>query len=298
MTNHSIPEILTVDEKIRLLSSQQEQAQQYTVDASKNNINANHAYPTTGSRISYSTLPLVVVESFDSHASDSSMLSRGWSAYTGHLETWPLLIKSTTAFFLLALADACAQGCERLSAGTDEQQQQPFDWLRMARFGVFGLLGAPWSHYYFELLDYVLPPTDTPCSFTTFGKLFIDQFIQAPILLAIIILVLHVMEGQGFSTMKTDLQNHYWKSLVSNCKKSTVYRRCICSRTGLISNSLSFSLTLSLIVLLCCVNSGKLWIPASFVNLAFVKPNLRVLFENVVFFVWTIILSFILHHHG
>lgn len=42
-------------------------------------------------------------------------------------------------------------------------------------------------------------------------------------------------------------------------------------------------------------HAGKLWLPATLVNYAFVKPSLRVLFENVVFFVWTIILSFLLH---
>ena len=40
---------------------------------------------------------------------------------------------------------------------------------------------------------------------------------------------------------------------------------------------------------------GKLWIPASIVNIAFVQPSLRVLFVNVVFFFWTIILSLMLN---
>ena len=39
----------------------------------------------------------------------------------------------------------------------------------------------------------------------------------------------------------------------------------------------------------------KLWVPASLVNMAFVKPELRVLYVNVVFFFWTIILSLILN---
>jgi hypothetical protein len=40
---------------------------------------------------------------------------------------------------------------------------------------------------------------------------------------------------------------------------------------------------------------GKLWLPASLVNIAFVKPMLRVLYVNVVFFFWTIILSIMLN---
>lgn len=38
-------------------------------------------------------------------------------------------------------------------------------------------------------------------------------------------------------------------------------------------------------------NTGKLWVPATAVNLAFVPPILRVLYLNVVFFFWSIFLS-------
>ena len=40
---------------------------------------------------------------------------------------------------------------------------------------------------------------------------------------------------------------------------------------------------------------GKLWLPASAVNLAFVEPKYRVLFVNVVFFMWIIVLSVLLN---
>jgi hypothetical protein len=43
------------------------------------------------------------------------------------------------------------------------------------------------------------------------------------------------------------------------------------------------------------LSPGKLWLPASLVNIAFVKPMLRVLYVNVVFFFWTIILSIMLN---
>jgi Mpv17 / PMP22 family len=59
------------------------------------------------------------------------------------------------------------------------------------------------------------------------------------------------------------------------------YQQCLSSRP-------LYNLVLHII-------SGKLWIPASLVNLAFVKPSLRVLYVNVVFFLWTIILSMILN---
>lgn len=51
----------------------------------------------------------------------------------------------------------------------------------------------------------------------------------------------------------------------------------------------------SILLLLCPHSSGKLWIPASLINMSFVKPSLRVLYVNVIFFVWTIILSIMLN---
>ena len=40
---------------------------------------------------------------------------------------------------------------------------------------------------------------------------------------------------------------------------------------------------------------GKIWIPATILNIAFVKPALRVLYDNVIFLFWTIYLSMILN---
>jgi peroxisomal membrane protein 2 len=40
---------------------------------------------------------------------------------------------------------------------------------------------------------------------------------------------------------------------------------------------------------------GKLWIPATVINIAFVPPLLRVLYLNCVFFFWSIYLSLVLN---
>jgi len=42
----------------------------------------------------------------------------------------------------------------------------------------------------------------------------------------------------------------------------------------------------------------KLWLPATFVNIGFCPPILRVLFLNVVFFFWSIYLSLKLNSKG
>jgi hypothetical protein len=174
-----------------------------------------------------------------------------WNHYYGHLEKRPLFVKSVTAFFIMGCADLCAQGIDHLR-GTSGA----VDWPRAARFGAFGLLGAPWTHYYFYYLDKGLPPTPEPFTRTTFMKVFLDQFIQAPAMLVVIICLLSLMKFEGFEGMKTSMRDNYVTSLIAN---------------------------------------WKLWLPASLVNQAFVKPELRVLYVNVVFFVWIVILSTILN---
>jgi peroxisomal membrane protein 2 len=79
-------------------------------------------------------------------------------------------------------------------------------------------MGAPWSHYYFHYLDTYIPPTPEPFTQTTAVKVFIDQFIQAPILLALMISLLSIMKGTGVDGVKTDMGDNYGASLIANCK--------------------------------------------------------------------------------
>ncbi|KAL7562194.1 hypothetical protein ACA910_013451 [Epithemia clementina (nom. ined.)] len=137
--------------------------------------------------------------------------------------------------------------------------EEGVDWLRSGRFSVIGFIGAVWAHYYYHYLDYTLPPTEAPCTTTTALKLLIDQGLQAPILLATIIGSLAIMRGTGWDGVKDDLEENYGNTLLAN---------------------------------------WKLWIPANLVNLAFVRPELRVLYVNVVFFIWTIILSVMLNEES
>ena len=49
-------------------------------------------------------------------------------------------------------------------------------------------------------------------------KVAIDQFIQAPALLALIITGLAFMEGRGINGIRTDMQEDYIYSLIQNCE--------------------------------------------------------------------------------
>jgi hypothetical protein len=99
--------------------------------------------------------------------SENSFLLRLWLMYYSALERWPLVVKSLTAFLLMMLADFFAQMVEFLRG---IPRESCVDGLRMLRFGVFGVLGAPWTHYYYDWLDRTLPPTERPWTWITAGK--------------------------------------------------------------------------------------------------------------------------------
>jgi hypothetical protein len=138
-------------------------------------------------------------------------------------------------------------------------------------------------------------------------KVCIDQFIQAPILLAFIILGMGLMQGEGIGELQKDMQKQYTSTLIANCKCWWIpvdmyggnrVSHCIVSYCTDISSSLhAVLLSLSSLWIPSFVLSfvGKLWIPATTVNIAFIKPTLRVLYDNLVFFIWTIFLSMMLN---
>lgn len=132
--------------------------------------------------------------------------------YQDKLDKNPLLVKAITAFFILGLGDAAAQGVENLRGSSDG-----FDYVRAIRFGAFGFLGTPWAHYYYFFLDKYFPPTEEPFSCVTLLKLFIDQGIQAPSLLALIISLLALLKGTGLSGVKMDMKANYVHTLIANC---------------------------------------------------------------------------------
>jgi hypothetical protein len=118
-------------------------------------------------------------------------LVEAWDAYNAALSTDPLIVKSVTAGLILGTADLAGQAFEkskRWSAASDadsnssnkveQEEEQQVDLARAARFAIFGLvLQAPWNHFYYQLLDGQIPPTEEPFSNTNIIKVVIDQFI-------------------------------------------------------------------------------------------------------------------------
>jgi hypothetical protein len=146
-----------------------------------------------------------------------------WRKYNDLIESHPIAVKSLTGCVILSLGDMAGQLIEHLqrihSTGLDVFN---VDWVRVSRFAIFGLCGAPWSHYYFYYLDLYLPPTPQPFTRTTALKVIIDQFVQAPILLGVMISLLALLKGTGLIGILHDLRNTYGTALLANCKHTSV----------------------------------------------------------------------------
>mmetsp|Transcript_6572 Transcript_6572/g.13204 ORF Transcript_6572/g.13204 Transcript_6572/m.13204 type:complete len:252 (-) Transcript_6572:9-764(-) len=189
-----------------------------------------------------------------------------WQTYNEALLSNPLLTKSLTAGVILGSADLVGQTFQSSDADSSsvtelateiELDGAGIDFGRAGRFAFFGLvLQAPWNHFYYQILDGVLPPTADPFTTTTAVKVLIDQFVQAPIFTVLIFTFLGVLEGKSLDKIKQQLDSTYIDTMLAN---------------------------------------WKLWIPATVVNIAFCPPLFRVLFLNVVFFFWSIYLSIVVN---
>jgi len=143
-------------------------------------------------------------------------LTEAWTTYNTLLETSPLLTKSVTACGILGAADLAGQVLENKLS---DDEDKPIDVARFIRFAIFGLvLQAPWNHYYYQVLDGVLPPTEEPFTSTTAVKVVIDQFVQAPVFTVLIFYFLGLLEGKAVENIQQQLKDDYTDTMLANCK--------------------------------------------------------------------------------
>jgi hypothetical protein len=152
---------------------------------------------------------------FDESKEAGGSCSKLWNGYVDALDKFPIVVKSVTAFLILATADATGQLVEVLRGTADSNS---LDVLRMMRFGLLGLCGTPFFHFYFMWLDNVLPPTPEPWTRRTFVKLFIDQGLQAPCTTLAIFVFVGLLEGKTFSELGLQLKQDYLSTLIANCE--------------------------------------------------------------------------------
>jgi len=189
---------------------------------------------------------------------DGVLMLRGggelWSQYLSLLDSdLALPTKAITAALIIGSGDLTAQVLEKKKASAEGVEVPETDFARVLRWATFGFfVQAPWNHFFYQILDGVLPPTAEPFSAVTFAKVAIDQFGQAPIFTALIFVFFAVLEGRGLQSAKKQIDEELFEVLLKN---------------------------------------WAIFLPATIINLAFLPNQLRVLFLNAVFFFWTIFLS-------
>lgn len=164
---------------------------------------------------------VVVKPPTSSRTTQRSMMGpdEAWAAYNTALQTDPLVTKSITASIILGAADLTGQALENRQKNNKESSSS-IDWARSARFAFFGLvLQAPWNHFYYQVLDGILPPTPDPFTATNGLKVAIDQGIQAPIFTILIFAFLGALEGKQLEAIQQQLQKEYKNTMVANCKQ-------------------------------------------------------------------------------
>ena len=113
------------------------------------------------------------------------MVDELWNDYLQLLDSAPLPTKAVTAGLIIGAGDLSAQVIESVLQKKDEAadaETTGIDLARVGRWAAFGFfLQAPWNHFFYQVLDGVLPPTEDPFTQTTAIKVCIDQFGQAPI---------------------------------------------------------------------------------------------------------------------
>ena len=121
-----------------------------------------------------------------------------------------------TASAILGVADLTGQAVE--ASRKEDGSEISIDWARSARFAIFGLvLQAPWNHFYYMFLDGKIPPTPEPFSPTNLEKVFIDQFVQAPVFTVLIFVFLGLLEGKAVESIQAQLKNDYKDTIIANC---------------------------------------------------------------------------------
>lgn len=141
-----------------------------------------------------------------------------------------------------------------------ESESLHFNLVRLVKFSLMGLsLQAPLTHYWYVILDYYFPPTPEPWTTTTFLKFALDQLFYGPFLTLLVIIYLGIWGESSWLGIREQVEVEYWRTLVDN---------------------------------------WKLWVPATLINMAYVPPAYRVLYCNIIFFVWSIYLSLFLNTPG
>mmetsp|Transcript_7564 Transcript_7564/g.20989 ORF Transcript_7564/g.20989 Transcript_7564/m.20989 type:complete len:296 (+) Transcript_7564:320-1207(+) len=188
--------------------------------------------------------------------------------YQHELHERPVWTKSITSAILTGAGDLSGQAIQicMYNHDTDNDNSSSsngttmsLDWYRTLCFILLGLLvQAPLTHYYYDWLDRCFPPATT-----------------APLC-------------HRITWTKLAIDQLCWAPTITLAV--FLFLDPLQGRAVLPHLQRDFGSTL--------YANWKLWFPSTLINLAFCPPAWRVLYCNVVFFVWSICLSIMLNNEG
>ena len=160
----------------------------------------------------------------------------------------PLVVKSLTSASLIAMGDTISQYVEQ-----SDESSWKIDRTRLLRMTMIGSFMGPTLHYWYGWLDRTITVTGGKAALY---KVFFDQGLFAPAILACLTVTIGAAEGKGVSEIKESMMNHYPEALKMNY---------------------------------------YIWPPAIFINFNFIPPPFRVLYVSSIGMIWNAILSNITH---
>lgn len=104
----------------------------------------------------------------------------------------------------VGLGDCTAQLIERYSKNTHGQGH---DWARTARFTSLGLVMGPYNHYWYTLLDKILPLANFK---TVVKKILLDQTIFSPTSAYLFFTGADLLEGKSIQESWCKFQSIFW----------------------------------------------------------------------------------------
>lgn len=135
-------------------------------------------------------------------------ISRVFGLYNKALNAYPLITQCSTTGFLLGAGDIIAQQLI--------ERQKEHNWVRTAKFGVFGLcFVGPILRNWFIILEKLY---GSKGKWTPLKKVATDQTLFAPCFQMSCLITLGVMNGNNWSQIKKSIEKDYYDIMIANWK--------------------------------------------------------------------------------
>lgn len=237
-----------------------------------------------------------------------SMIGLIGSWYSHHIDHNPIITKSITSGIIASTGDVVCQTLQHRQQNQKQQEQgddtsetsskiinsssslmlfDSWDITRTVRFMTVGiLLVGPVCHYWYNMLAFVLVPSNTlstvVSSRTAFIRVLYDQFIFSPCFIIIWTSCFHFIKQIQLS-LASNLYINDSTTTTKTCNTiSTLFQQTYDDTYQQLSKNFQEILMVNWL----------LWIPCQFLNFKLIPLKFQVLCSNIVALIWNVYLSY------